>query len=117
MSGDPAREHGHAVCEPGHDDERAAIEAWPWGLNRQRASARRESPTTTPRPAVAMRRHKVTVIYESGAKVTTRCKGFEVAKSEGRGITGVKWLDARPEPLAVGLDHVVAVWSKKRWPW
>lgn len=62
-----------------------------------------------------MRRHKVTVIYESGAKVTTRCKNFTVDHSPGRGIIELGWDKARPKPLAIGIDHVVAVWSKRSW--
>ncbi len=46
MSGDPAREHGHAVCEPGHDDERAALEAWPWKTTAEKA--RRIAPCGEP---------------------------------------------------------------------
>ncbi|MES2532849.1 MAG: hypothetical protein V4636_17545 [Pseudomonadota bacterium] len=65
-----------------------------------------------------MRTIKVTVVYESGVKVTTRCKDFMVYGHDTRGITSIEWEDARPRPNAIGLDHVVAVWSKKSWwPW
>jgi hypothetical protein len=65
-----------------------------------------------------MRKYKVTVVYESGAKVTMRCKAFSIEKTPGQGITSVEWDKPRPRPLVFGVGHVVAVWSKRAWfPW
>lgn len=65
-----------------------------------------------------MRLVKVTIIYKSGAKVRLRCKAFSVSRSTLDGeTTTIKWDDARPRPLLLGLGEIAAVWSRKAWWW
>ncbi len=65
-----------------------------------------------------MRRVKVTLIYDNGARVTLRCKSFTVHTSTlTKDITRLSWTAAKPDPLHAGVDHVVAVFSRKVWRW
>lgn len=58
------------------------------------------------------RKHKVRVIYKSGATIDVRCNGFKVRTKGGR-ITELEWSDLTPNPLHVGVDDIAAVWQVK----
>ena len=51
----------------------------------------------------------VRIIYKSGAEIDIRCKSFTV---EGGGDT-IKWVDAWPYPLKIGVDEIAAIYQTK----
>ena len=59
-----------------------------------------------------MRRHKVIVVYKSGAKIKVRCKSFTVTRDPiAREVREVTWIKAKPKPLLAGIDEIAAVWQ------
>ena len=65
-----------------------------------------------------MRKHRVKVVYKvvykSGAIVKLRCAEFTVNYA-GAEITKLLWVNARPEPLFIGVGGVAAVYSRGWW--
>jgi len=57
-----------------------------------------------------MRRHKVVVIYKSGARVQLKTDKFELTKEGGR-LVSVDWGNARPRPMLFGIDEIAAIYE------
>ena len=55
-------------------------------------------------------RHRITVIYKSGATIDLTCEDFSVRQAGGT-ITQLAWDDPEPRPLHIGVDDVAAVWD------
>jgi len=56
------------------------------------------------------RKHKIKVIYKSGAVQVIRCDTFSVKHAPGK-ITELSWENAKPTPLFIGVDEVAAVYE------
>ena len=55
---------------------------------------------------------RVRIIYRSGAEQHFRCSRFTLSRSRLDGaLTGAKWENARPDPMLIGVDDIVAVWT------
>lgn len=52
----------------------------------------------------------VTIIYKSGAKVKIKCKEMTIRKRGGT-LTEVKWIEADPRPMLVGVDDIAAIYE------
>ena len=57
-----------------------------------------------------LRKHKVKVIYKSGATQIIYCDKFGVTHAPGR-ITELSWENAKPTPLFIGVDEIAAVYE------
>ena len=55
---------------------------------------------------------KVRIVYKSGYVQDITCESFEV-KWVGGTLTEVNWVDAKPDPLFVGVNNIESVWVKK----
>ena len=52
----------------------------------------------------------VRVIYKSGAQVDIKCDSFTVTRVDGA-IEKVRWVNAKPTPLHVGVEEIAAVYE------
>lgn len=59
-----------------------------------------------------MFRHKITVIYKSGARQTFYCKDF-TAKMRNGEVHEVSWEKASPVPMYFGVNDVAAIWRHR----
>jgi len=57
------------------------------------------------------RRHKIKIIYKSGATQVLNCTAFRVTRAAEGGITAVSWENAKPAPLVIGVDEIAAVYE------
>lgn len=53
----------------------------------------------------------IRVIYRSGAAQEFRCVSFSVSRTPSGEVAEVKWDNAWPMPMHIGIDDIAAVWQ------
>jgi len=57
------------------------------------------------------RKHRIRVIYKSGAIMDFDCNEFTVERNSTTGWLECGWTDAWPNPLLLGIDDIAAVFE------
>lgn len=54
---------------------------------------------------------KVRIIYKSGAQIDVSCDSFETEANALGVLTKIKWENATPRPMFLGINDISAVWQ------